>query len=298
MQLNTKIQHRNFEPGEFVDVKLRSYEETIACIENFPWQSERDHIQISLTNPSVTIESDINNFLKFALFYNEKFVLHYFTSEQELYTISFFRKEDAYPYIKKLYESEIYDLHDFKKEPTWLQHNLIHFVTQDFHYTVTPQRIKKYLLQSSGINFALSVFFVLMMLFTSRSTLTTLQSFGLFFFIFFFFGGGLNLLIFWNYYRYARKKILILSKGNEVFYFGDTRHPTEYNKRDILQVTIYYPWSYRNPVSYFAVVKIEFLNGEAIQIPNLLVSEYALKDKLYKCSQVDKRKLKFIKAER
>ena len=86
MILNTKIQHINFEPGEFVDIKKRTYEETISCIDNFHWENERDHLQISLTNPSVTIESDINNFLKFGVFYNGKFVLHYFNGYKELYT--------------------------------------------------------------------------------------------------------------------------------------------------------------------------------------------------------------------
>ena len=51
MILNTKIQHINFGPGEFVDIKKRTYEETISCIDNFHWENERDHLQISLTNP-------------------------------------------------------------------------------------------------------------------------------------------------------------------------------------------------------------------------------------------------------
>ena len=88
-----------------------------------------------------------------------------------------------------------------------------------------------------------------------------------------------------------------MSKGNDVFYFGNKGNPKEYNKSNVIQTTIYFPWSYKNPVSYFAVVKIEFLNGDSIQIPNLLVSENALKDKLYKCPQVEKRKLKFIKKD-
>jgi hypothetical protein len=90
MLLNTKIQHGNFEPGEFVDIKPRTYEETIACINNFPWESEREHLVVSLTNPSVTIEKPIDNFLKFALFYNGKFVLHYFNDQHELYTKRFY----------------------------------------------------------------------------------------------------------------------------------------------------------------------------------------------------------------
>jgi hypothetical protein len=36
MRLVTKIQHKNFEPGEFVEVKERTYEEAIDCINNSP----------------------------------------------------------------------------------------------------------------------------------------------------------------------------------------------------------------------------------------------------------------------
>jgi hypothetical protein len=297
MLLNTKIQHKNFEAGEFVDVRLRTYEETIACIESFPWQSERERIQISLTNPSITLEAGFNNFLKFALFYNGKFVLHYFNTEKELYTKSVYKIEEAYPYIKNLYESEIFDLHDFKKEPTWMQHNLIHFVTQDFHYSVTPRRIKQYLVESSGINFAMSVFFILMMLFSGGGKLTPLQASGFLLFYFFFFGGGINLIIFRNYYLFAKGKILIMSKGNDVFYFGNELNPKKYDKHDILQVTIYSPGNYRNPASLFSVVKIEFKNEETIQIPNIFVSKYAIEDKLYQCPQVQKSKLQLVKRE-
>lgn len=72
MLLNTKIQHGNFEPGEFVDIKLRTYEETIGCINNFPWSTEREHLRVSLTNPSVTIEKPIDTFLKFCSFLQRK----------------------------------------------------------------------------------------------------------------------------------------------------------------------------------------------------------------------------------
>ena len=104
MLLTTKIQHRNLKPGEFVDIKPRTYEETIACINNFPWENEREHLIVSLTNLSVTIESPINNFLKLALFYNGKFVLHFFNDQHELYTKSFYQKQDAFPYIKNYFK--------------------------------------------------------------------------------------------------------------------------------------------------------------------------------------------------
>jgi hypothetical protein len=294
MRLITKIQHKNFEPGEFVEIKERTYDEVIDYINNFPWEKETDHIQIGLTNPSVTMESDIDNYLKLALFYNGKFVLHFFNSEHELYTKSFFHKEEAYPYIKNLFESEVFDLHDFKKEPTWMQHNLVHFVTQDFHYTMTPKRIRQYLLNTSGINFLLTLFMIGFVLFSRGRGLTGLPLFGFFLFYFVFFGGGLNLIVFFNYYLFAKNKILIMSKGNDEFYFGDKTNPERFNKKDISLVTTYSPGSYRNPVSAFSLVKIEFTNHLPIRIPNIFVSETAIQDKLFQQKQVNKSGLKWV----
>jgi hypothetical protein len=240
------------------------------------------------------VESDIDNFLKLALFYNGKFVLHFFNSEHELYTKSFFQKEEAYPYIKNLFESEVFDLHDFKKEPTWMQHNLIHFVTQDFHYTITPKRIRQYMLNTSGIYFLSTLFLLAFVLFTRTRGLTGLSLFVFLLFYFFFFGGGLNLVVVFNYYLFAKNKILIISKGNDEFYFGDKSNPERFDKKDISLVTTYSPGSYRNPVSAFSLVKIEFTNHLPIRIPNIFVSEIAIMDKLYQQKQVNKPGLKFV----
>lgn len=38
--LISKIQHKNFEIGEFVQEKERSFEESINLIEHFPWEEE------------------------------------------------------------------------------------------------------------------------------------------------------------------------------------------------------------------------------------------------------------------
>lgn len=88
--LISKVQYKNFETGEFVDVQERNYEETIQLIEKFPWNDQREKIVIDLTNPSITIEGKNNNFLKFAVFFNQKYVLHYFSETQT------FKKTDEY----------------------------------------------------------------------------------------------------------------------------------------------------------------------------------------------------------
>lgn len=164
--LLSKVQHKNFEIGEFNCQGQRTYDETIELIEKFPWEEERKNIAVSLTNPSITIEGKNEDFLKLALFYNGKFVLHYFNADQVLFTKSFTNIKDSYSYIESFFEEKDFDVNEFKKENTWMQHNLQHFVTQDFHYTANKESIKKFLISTSGINFTISIILIGIFLFT------------------------------------------------------------------------------------------------------------------------------------
>ena len=62
--LVSKMQYKNFEAGEFIEEKERSFDETIELIGNFPWEAQREKIVIELTNPSVTMEGKNNDYLK------------------------------------------------------------------------------------------------------------------------------------------------------------------------------------------------------------------------------------------
>src|ERR1700750_2717214 len=119
-ELISKIQYKNFEPGEFIEEKNRTYEETIQLIEDFSWNEQRDHIVIDLTNPSITIEGENNDYLKLAVFFNAKFVLHYLSNEKILFTKSFTDFRESYKYIHGFFESASFDVSDSKQENTWL----------------------------------------------------------------------------------------------------------------------------------------------------------------------------------
>ena len=161
-KLISKVQYKNFEAGEFVDIQERNYDETITLIENFSWENQREKIVIDLTNPSVTIEGKNNDYLKCGVFFNQKYVLHYLDASQTLFTKSFINLKDSYEYIKNYFVQAQFDTTYFKKENTWLRHNLRHFVTQDFKYLVNHKSIKNYLLLTSGMNFCLSIFFIIL----------------------------------------------------------------------------------------------------------------------------------------
>lgn len=290
--LTSKVQYKNFEVGEFVDEKNRSYEETIELIEKFPWDEQRQKIFIALTNPSITIEGRHDDFLKLAVFYNGKFVLHYLDKEQQLFTKSFFAIKDSYVYVERFFSSA-FDASDFRKENTWRQHNAKHFVTQHFNYSVTPKSAIHFLITTSAINFLFSLFFVL---FFSINLVRGLNA-GIILVLIgmFFIGGGLNLILFLNYYSYTLDKVLIMSKGNDIFYYGNKNSPDTYCKADIHFFTTVRIRNSKSPVNGFALVKIEFKDRRMIKIPNLLIDYSALEEKLWMCKKIEHNAFPYIR---
>ena len=292
-RLTSKIQYKNFETGEFVEEKKRSFEELIEIIEQFPWEKERDKIVIDLTNPSITIEGNKNDYLKLAVYFNRKFVLHYIDADEILYDKSFMDIRDSYKYLVK-YFTGTFDKSEFKKQNTWLKKNAQHFVSQDFHYTVTPASIRKYLWSTSAMNFIFSAFIILLFIFKNELPLNYIALNFIFLFMLFM-GGGLNLILFFNYYAYCKDKILIMSKGNDQFYYGYKNYPVTYHKKDILQFTTIKSRNHRSPIADFAIIKIEFKDGAVIKIPNLLVNDFSLEHKLFQYRKIEKGRFPFIK---
>ncbi len=230
--LITKVQYNNFEPGEFVEEKERSYEETIGLIESFPWSAQWEKIVIDLTNPSVTIEGSGNDFLKLAVYFNHKFVLHYLDSRQHLFTKSFVHLEDTFSQIEDFFSGS-FNLEDFKMESNLMEKPLKHFVSRSFTYTIDFRRIKHFLWSTSSIQFGFSLFFIILLIAEGFNGLGIAQS--VFMLVLtFFVGGGVNLVLFINYYKYTKHNTLVISKGNDVFYYGSAESPKEYIKNDII----------------------------------------------------------------
>jgi len=291
--LISKLQYKEFEPGEFVACQSRSYEDTITAIENFPWEREREHIYIHLTNPSVTIENGNGTYLKLALFYNNKYVLHFFDSGQTLYTKSFILLSDSYIYIKKFFAGGEFDTNDFKKENTWMQHNQKHFVTCDFRYEVTPDSAKKYLVNKNGFTFIMSTIIAAPLLALAIKT----GSLGICIFALFtlLLVNMPGIILFLNYYRFAKSKILIMSRGNDTFYFGNSHNPIEFDKKNIKFITIIHLGRRYDEPGNRTLVIIRFNDGSTIHIPNIFINYIPLLSKLYNCEQKYKIAIPFIR---
>lgn len=282
--LLSKVQYRHFEPGEFTGQERRNLDELIRLIEQFPWEPERDKLAVSLTNPSVTVEGRQADFLKLSLYYNGKFVLYYVNREDQLFTVSLFDLREAYPYLERFFLEPVFRTDNFKKEPTLFQHNQKHFVSKDFTYIVNRKSILRYLWSTSGLNFGFGVFLLFFFFWkgVAANSLTGQFAAGI---LLLFFGGGMNLVFFFNYYASVKSTVLIMSRGQDLFYFGPKGHLETFSKKDIKLYTVIQPKGSRSPAGEFAVVEIEFIDGRILTIPNLLINEQDLSQKLFACQR-------------
>ncbi len=276
-QLISKLQYNTFEPGEFTDRQERTYDQTIAIIELFPWETQRDHLVVSLTNPSVTIEGPGGNFLKLALYYNGKYVLYYLDEKKHFFTKSVERCEDAYPLMLSFFEESIdFDPQGMKKELNALVSRLPHFADGNFYYRVN-------LLRALWFGFAflfLFLFFLIMSLIElfgdkeNKSLIILFLSPAIAV-------SGYYVLRLWNHYRYSRDLILHMTKGNDLFSFGLSTRPLTYHKKDILYLTTYGRRGRNGSFSgSLTREEIRFSDGRSIDISSLSIDHYLLLDKL------------------
>lgn len=291
-QLLTKLQHKLDEPGEFTEVALRTYEETIHVIEAFPWQAEHDHLVVALTNPSVTIESGTGNYLKLTLYYHEKFVLYFLDQEKKLFSKSFTRLADSYSFIQCFFENGGVDLDAFKHEITWGKNNHIHFQTQSFAVEADAATWRRFLIRSSWMQFLFLLYGLILIIVIppkphhtgmawnwNSGGVLVIAKILLFALLLFTVLGGLNLIFFINYYLHVNRYVLQLSRGNELFAYGPAASPVTYSKHDIAEIR-YRGNNYgRNPVRKFQVFKIKFFNCEQISIPTVFFDETEMPNK-------------------
>lgn len=290
----SKLQHKEFETGEFIDEKVRSLNECQKIIEEFPWEKERENLKVGLTNPSITFQKGESNYLKLSTSYNQKFVLNYFNESQELFSKTYSTYIETLPIIKRYFNESTFDTIELRKENIWLKNVRQHFETQNFNYEVTFTSARKYLIKTSLISFSLTVALIMIPVFIKSRQLEYYDYivFGL---ISFLIGGGLNIVLFLNHYSFAKGKLLILSRGNDNFYFGESENPTRYNKNEVLNYTTIRHHSNRSPISEFAILKIEMTNGDVIKIPSIFLDHYSWERKLYNCRRIERNRFPFLK---
>jgi len=108
-------------------------------------------------------------------------------------------------------------------------------------------------------------------------------------------GGGVNVVLFIRYWLYTKDKMLIMSKANEVFYFGKNDNPVKYKKSDIVQFSTVRMRNSKHTLSFFALVTIDMANGEELAVPNIMIDHLALENKLSGIPHIEINRLPGVK---
>jgi|GEM_PF-7064327 len=276
----SKIQHDTFEKGEFREEQVRSLSDTLELIKGFPWDAERSLTDIKLTGPSVTIQNEQGDFLKVAIYFNNKFCMYYL------------RGDVVYEYVATDIEDVIKEVTDFYNDvlnSDKYHHDLFkigarsHFESNAFEYQIKFWRV-----------FLLNIFLILiagMFLVFDIAILRDLKKvplvavFVLISSIFFVVVGKILSSAISN-----RGNYLQISKGSNIFLFGYTSNTIKtYDKPDVLEIISYEFRGIRNP-NLIEVYEIFFIDGSRIKFSNMLISGSDLLEKF--CDKMDNLQVK------
>lgn len=263
LQLISELQHNTYEKGEYSDEQLRTVDETIQLIKDFPWDAERALTDIQLTGPSVTIQDNDLNYLKLGLYFNGKFCIYYLDKDNHLHEYHAPTIEEAYNLVKDFFEQTL-DLKPFDKHLFNIG-NKPHFVTNDFVYRVNPVRVIASVAALSI--YALSVIYLIIY---GNHHSTERQFPGMAFIFIFLIGIFIGYIAFIN--MSGRHQYLQISRGNNQFLYGlDEQHIMTYYKTDIEEIIHTQSRNMSN-------TQIRLKNGEVIK-PTMLITDIDLLQK-------------------
>lgn len=274
-----KLQYKDFEPGEFTAIKDRSCQETIAVIDAFPWEEQRDQLRVGLTTPSVTVESPTGEFLKLALYYSGKFALYYIDCHHREFRHILTAYGDSAEAIRAFFEAPSTPPEGFVSQQTLLQNIMQHFRTGDFTYRMNPARI-------GGVIGLICLFLVFPTLFSFMVLARGQYSMWPFLIpgvAFLIYAIALVVLLV-NHYRSANSQVLVLSLGLREFSYGPAGNPVQFNKDDIAEIITH---GMRAKGGYPALTRVEimFKDGRGIDISCLILAQESLVSKFPGCPQ-------------
>ena len=285
-QLLSKLQYKNYEPGEFIALEERSLVDVIQLIKSFPWEEQRHFTPVGPTCPSVTIEDTAGNYLKFGHHYFEKYCLYLLTSEGKLLKKVVPTLEDGIQIVTAFYNDENF-IDGFEHEFTL--HPQRHFADKDF----------KSVIAYTGLLFSISLFSLAplmllgmgLLLLIAGNPANTNKDVPMVFVeilclttdaVLFFFT-VMAWRLFLNHYKFARNQFIIISKGQNEFVFGTEEHSETYLKDKIVLFKEYRNTQSRNPWSGLYFTEITFGDGKHIKISSLLMKNGYAKFPDVKC---------------
>lgn len=257
----SKLQYKTCEEGEYFDEKPRNLEETIELIKNFPWAREQ-YADLGLTGPSVTILDKKGNYLKAGIYYGGRFTLYYFDKHRDFYEYRNTNVEKVYEAVTDFFNGYI-KLEKFEKS-AFAPGKKKYFVTNKFEYHI---RLWKVLLLTAMWSF----FFIGCLISALVLLYHSLVEAALMPLVFTTAFSCIEVPILAKYYQ-KRNQYLKISRGNDLFWFGNTADEVrEYNKADIDKITIYEDRNYHSP-NDIEVIEIIFNDSSTIVFTNVLIS--------------------------
>jgi hypothetical protein len=269
----SKLQYKTYEKGEFSDEKIRSLEETIQLIKNFPWDEQRG-VDIQLTGPSVTIKDDYGNYLKVGLYFNSKFCLYYLDNDGHLYEYHTNELGNINNWITDFFDQQL-DLAQFEKH-IFSVNSRSHFDTGSFEYSM---------------NKTIMAFYLLMMLFFSFvAVVGTIAFFKikdmpkpfilLFLFLDIIYLGTFYFVI--KIYLKTKDMILYITRGKDDFQFWQDDFLEGYEKENIAALNIYGQTVRSSRI--FSLMELVFKDGTNLIVPGTLIDPYTFALKFPNCS--------------
>jgi len=263
-RLISKLQQRNFGPGEFADEKPRTLEEVIGLIKNFP----DEKITVDDPNdPAVVIADNNGNYLRIDIRSKDMLDLRYFGAGNKYYIYNSVSFETAFEKLKEFFSGEV-DLNDFFKE-SFNPEVKKHFITQPDEYRL---EFKDIVLCSFGwlVYFLGFAGFTLYFAFMPK-TPVVLCSIGFLLLL-----ASLPGWVLWHIYsNYTKKRnqYLKISKSSDVFLFGNSAGQINtYRKSDVAAVNFYVDINRVHSPNKFALYEVLFKDNTSITFTNALIS--------------------------
>jgi hypothetical protein len=283
-RLISKLQYKFYEIGEFSGEQLRTLEETISLIRNFPWEEQRTLISVDLTGPSVTIQGIGDTFLKIGHYYYNQFCAYLYTTKGKCLKCRALELDEAMAIVTDFFNAVPVEQ---RFEPSFRWFSRKHFVTKPFVYKITLRRALWFMLWTICFSIPFTVLLALAVKHSFVLVMLVLPLWLLF--------GGMNWLLFFNYYLYSGRSMLRVAKGEDTFIYGTADTAREYSKKDITSFTVYANEKMqRCPWTGFEVYVIKFANGDRIVLNSLLISSYTIGGKFSTQFEYVNKSLPFI----
>ena len=182
--------------------------------------------------------------------------------------------EEVETAVTQFYKGTL-DKSTFRSQSTF--NNLRHFQTQSFSYTISKSAILVYAILMGVMTVCLLS--PLLGLGSIQQAPWNAQLVWLAFLIL----PALALTngaVLFNHYRNFKDSRLVISRGQDIFYFGKTSSPEAFNKNDIENMVLYRAPGRRSNKVDLSSLNIRFTDGREINISGLMIDPYKFLDKL------------------